>query len=50
MDKKKYYEPPTMTVMVMETTCLLAGSNENSFSVGADESDDYDQIEKAVWD
>ncbi len=45
---KKYYETPTMTVMVMEAPCLLVGSDENSVSIGADDSDN--QIEKAVWD
>lgn len=50
MDKRKYYESPAMTVIATETTCLLAGSDENGYSIEADERDGYNQIEKVVWD
>ncbi len=50
MEKKKYYETPAMTVIAMETTCMLANSNETKFFTGADDDDDDSQIEKAVWD
>jgi len=51
MDKRKYYESPAMTVIATETTCLLAGSSdENGYSIEADERDGYNQIEKVVWD
>ncbi len=52
MEKKKYYETPAMTVIAMETTCMLANSDGDTtpFSMGAYDDDDDSQIEKATWD
>lgn len=51
MEKKKYYETPAMTVIAMETPCMLADSDVTTFSVGGADDDDNDsQIEKATWD